>query len=74
MLSTRTKFVVSEKGIVALGERTSHRGLRLQTPTGCAVDTIGGEVGLGTGSGAARLAAATEEPEDEETEKGDMKR
>lgn len=42
---------------------------------GCAVDTIGGEIGLGTGSGAGRLAATTtEEPEDEEIEDGDMER
>lgn len=41
---------------------------------GCAVDMTGGEIGWSTGSGAGRLAATTEEPEDEETENGDMER
>lgn len=41
-------------------------------PTECAVDMTGGEIGLGTGLGAGRLATMTEEAEDEETENGDM--
>lgn len=73
MFSTCTRFVVSEKPSSHLASKRLTTVSHYRRLPGV-VDTTDGEIGLGTGSGAARLAATTEEPEDEETENGDMER